>query len=197
MKEDILEQLVDDYLMSRGYFTRHNIKFKPRPTHLDYDSRKDSVSSDIDLVAINLHLQGTERVVVASCKAWQGGFDPARKAEEVLGDGRTAGREAWKLFRELAKPKWSEAFIARIEEITGVRTFTYWTVVTQLRNAAARSRWENNPQFKATLDGNPIRIVTLNEILNELWAGVTTTPAASTIGRYLQVMKASGWRPGR
>jgi hypothetical protein len=31
MKEDILEQLVDDWLQSRGYFTQHNLKFKPRP----------------------------------------------------------------------------------------------------------------------------------------------------------------------
>ena len=31
MKEDILEQLVDDYLQTEGYFTRHNLKFKPDP----------------------------------------------------------------------------------------------------------------------------------------------------------------------
>ncbi len=35
MKEDILEQLVDDYLQMRGYFTRHNVKFKPRTSHPD------------------------------------------------------------------------------------------------------------------------------------------------------------------
>ena len=28
MKEDILEQLVDDYLQAKGYFTRHNINFR-------------------------------------------------------------------------------------------------------------------------------------------------------------------------
>jgi hypothetical protein len=27
MKEDILEQLVDDYLMFNGFFTLHNVKF--------------------------------------------------------------------------------------------------------------------------------------------------------------------------
>jgi hypothetical protein len=32
MKEDVLEQLVDDYLMHQGYFTRHNIRFKPFST---------------------------------------------------------------------------------------------------------------------------------------------------------------------
>ena len=29
-KEDILEQIVEEYLTHRGYFVRHNIKFKPR-----------------------------------------------------------------------------------------------------------------------------------------------------------------------
>jgi len=28
MKEDILEQLVDDYLKFNGYFTAHNVKFQ-------------------------------------------------------------------------------------------------------------------------------------------------------------------------
>ena len=29
MKEDILEQLVDDYLKFNGFFTLHNVKFQP------------------------------------------------------------------------------------------------------------------------------------------------------------------------
>lgn len=29
MKEDILEQLVDDYLKFNGFFTAHNVKFQP------------------------------------------------------------------------------------------------------------------------------------------------------------------------
>ena len=33
MKEDVLEQVVEDYLQSRGYFTRHNVRFKPAPDH--------------------------------------------------------------------------------------------------------------------------------------------------------------------
>ena len=42
MKEDILEQLVDDYLQTKGYFTRHNIKFKPRSDHPDFVTKDDS-----------------------------------------------------------------------------------------------------------------------------------------------------------
>jgi len=29
VKEDILEQIVDDYLQFNGYFTTHNVRFKP------------------------------------------------------------------------------------------------------------------------------------------------------------------------
>ncbi len=53
MKEDILEQVVDDYLQARGFFTRHNIKFKPRKDHPAFNSKNDSVPSDIDVMGIN------------------------------------------------------------------------------------------------------------------------------------------------
>ena len=53
MKEDILEQLVDDYLQSQGYFTRHNIKFRPRSDHPDFVKLKDSNHSDIDVVGFH------------------------------------------------------------------------------------------------------------------------------------------------
>ena len=39
MKEDILEQVVDDYLQARGFFTRHSIKFKPRKDHPAFTAR--------------------------------------------------------------------------------------------------------------------------------------------------------------
>lgn len=29
-KEDILEQIVEEYLLHAGYFVRHNLKFRPR-----------------------------------------------------------------------------------------------------------------------------------------------------------------------
>src|SRR6266516_2333330 len=29
MKEDVLEQVAEDYLQMRDYFTRHNLRFKP------------------------------------------------------------------------------------------------------------------------------------------------------------------------
>jgi hypothetical protein len=75
MKEDILEQLVDDYLQHKGYFTMHNVKFKPLPTADGYVANDDRVDSDIDVVGFNPMLKGPERVFVVSCKSWQSGFD--------------------------------------------------------------------------------------------------------------------------
>jgi hypothetical protein len=36
MKEDVLEQVVDDYLKFNGYFTTHNVAFRPCPERNDY-----------------------------------------------------------------------------------------------------------------------------------------------------------------
>jgi hypothetical protein len=76
MKEDILEQLVDEYLQHQGYFTRHNIRFKPEVDHPEYIQRMDAVASDIDVIGIHPTLQGPARVMVVSCKSWQDGFRP-------------------------------------------------------------------------------------------------------------------------
>jgi hypothetical protein len=43
------------------------------------------------------------------------------------------------------------------------------------------------------LNGNPIQIKTVNEILNELVPMIDTTVESSQIGRLLQVIKAGGW----
>ena len=35
-KEDILEQIVDEYLVHKGYFVQHNPKFLPRKDQPDF-----------------------------------------------------------------------------------------------------------------------------------------------------------------
>jgi hypothetical protein len=49
----VLEQIVDDYLNFKGYFTIHNVPFHPDKRRRDYCSREDSVPSDIDVIGIN------------------------------------------------------------------------------------------------------------------------------------------------
>lgn len=193
MKEDILEQLVDDYLQWKGYFTRHNVKFKPAADHPEYDARKDCVASDIDVIGVDPRLDGPRRVMVVSCKAWQSGFNASGNLKALTSDKERAGRPAWKRFRELTMPKWSEAFVTAVEASTGSRQFTYVTAVTSLRGSA--SVWEKESRFMAALAGNPVEVWTLEMLFAEVYASLGTTVASSQLGRTLQLMKACGWTP--
>lgn len=47
------------------------------------------------------------------------------------------------------------------------------------------------------LRGNRIRVLTVEEMLDEILPEVGTTVAATEIGRLLQVVKASGFRLGQ
>lgn len=195
MKEDILEQLVDEYLQHKGYFTIHNTKFRPATDHSEYTHRQDSVHSDIDVIGYNPTLSGADRVVVVSCKSWQGGFHPDSKLTEFEENKISAGRESWRGFRELLKEKWTQAFFKKIEEITGATSFTYVTAVTVLRSP--KTKWESYEPFKVAMRGNPVKILTLNEMLDELYPSIDKTPASSSVGRFLQLVKASRWIESR
>ena len=197
MKEDILEQLVYDYLQHKGYFTRHNIKFRPS-YELDpqnYDKSKDSVHSDIDVIGINPNLVGVDKVVVVTCKSWQSGFTPSQyiTAIEKSDDHRYASRPAWKSFRELTNPKWSAAFKKKVIDITGSEDFTYVLAVTKLNGD--REIWQNYSRFKEAINGNPLKIITVNEIIYDLYPKIGTVVSSTVIGRLLQIIKASGWKP--
>jgi len=193
MKEDILEQLVDDYYKHNGYFTRHNVKFKPSKNHSEYIKNQDSNDSDIDVLAFHPKLQCPESVIAVSCKSWQGGFNPKDKINAIEKKKNVAGREAWKPFRELCSQKWGEAFINKIQEVTGKNQFIYVTAVTHLKGN--RTIWENYEPFRKNLKGNFIKLLTLNEILDNLYPKINTTVAFSGIGRILQLIKASKWEP--
>ncbi|MDD9822416.1 MAG: NERD domain-containing protein [Gammaproteobacteria bacterium] len=202
MKEDILEQLVEDYFQRRGYFTLHNVKFRPGKERPDYQPRQDSVHSDIDVLAYHPQKCGVERVVAVNCKSWQGGFEAEQYVERFKNQKKESnGRPIWKYFRELMDEKWAESFAVKIKELTGTKEFTHYTAVTVLKaknNDEMRTRmvWQNEcSKFTKTMRENPIRILTLREILDELWNITGTTMAESEVGRLLQVIKASGWNP--
>ncbi len=42
---------------------------------------------------------------------------------------RKRGKEAWKLFRKLVKPKWSEVFVDAVQEAICTDLFTYVVAV--------------------------------------------------------------------
>jgi len=193
MKEDILEQLVDDYLKSNGFFTLHNVKFQPAKSDPEYVQKDDCVASDIDVVGFHPMREGAHRTWVVSCKSWQAGFDPKARIRLINENRKISGREAWQSFRELVIKKWADGLIAQIESLTGSTTFTYVTAVTKLRGEA--SVWQEHRPFRDNLRGNPIRILTLQEMLSDLYKKTDTTVASSEVGRLLQVIKASGWKP--
>ena len=193
MKEDILEQLVDDYLKFNGYFTLHNVKFQPSATSAEYVQKDDCVASDIDVVGFHPRRQGCDQVWLVSCKSWQAGFDPRKRIELINASRKVSGRLAWQSFRELVKKKWADGLIEKLGGLTGSTKFTYVTAVTRLKGDPAV--WEQHQPFRDNLRGNPIKILTLQEMLSNLYMKTDTSMASSEIGRLLQVIKASGWKP--
>jgi hypothetical protein len=176
--------------LHEGYFVRHNLKFLPRQDHPDFESKHDSNHSDIDVIGYHPARQGHDRVWVVSCKSWQSGFDPAAELRNIRLDKKVRGRKAWQGFRELVKPKWSEAFLRKVRDATMQQEFTYVLAVTKIRGD--RTIWEQVPEFIDALEGNPIRVLDLSDMLQTISPGLTKTMASTEVGRMLQLFKAAG-----
>lgn len=84
-----------------------------------------------------------------------------------------------------------------VERTAGTRQFTYWTAVTSIRNPQGRDAWEQNSSFRDALGGNPIELVSFADMLDDVWTQLSTTPAATELGRMVQLMKASRWLQNR
>jgi hypothetical protein len=194
MKEDILEQLVEDWLQSQGYFTWANVKFKPSRDHPDFQSRKDSVASDIDVMGWHPKRTGADAVIVVTCKSWQDGFSIRDMTRGLLEsrDKLIGNKEAWKHFRELVEPRWTQALLQAVEQKTGLRVFTYITAVTRLHDPEDKALWEENADFKAALGPSPTKIITLAEMLSSIFSQLGTTVESSQFSRTLQLIKAAG-----
>lgn len=188
-KEDILEQIVEEYLVHKGYFVQHNIKFLPRKDHPDFISNKDSNHSDIDVIGYHPLIEGNRKVMVISCKSWQQGFNPVSELDAIVNGKVRRGRKAWQAFRELTVPKWSEAFVKAVKDATGSDRFTYVTAVTRL--SGDKSVWETHEPFRQAIGGNPVTILTFREMVLEIQGKLTTTLAATEVGRMLQLFTAA------
>jgi len=197
-KEDILEQIVEEYLIHKGYFVRHNLKFLPRKSHPEFDRKTDSNHSDIDVLGYNPKKKGADRIWAVSCKSWQDGFRPKQWLDAIEKNKKISGRDAWKSFRELTKAKWSEAFIEAILEATGASKFTYVVAVAKVANGD-RDRWQNYKPFQKMMKQNPILIISFAEMVSEIQnqmklrdGKISKTLAGSEIGRLLQLFEAAG-----
>ena len=126
---------------------------------------------------------------MSAAKAGKGGFNPASEIDAIVNDKVRRGRKAWQAFRELTVDKWSEAFINAVKDATGTDRFTYVTAVTRL--AGDKSVWETHQPFRAALGGNPVTILTFREMVTEIQSELTTTLAATEVGRMLQLFSAA------
>jgi len=189
-KEDILEQIVEEYLVHKGYFVQHNIKFLPRRDHPQFVSNQDSNHSDIDVIGFHPTLEGERKVVAVSCKSWQMGFNPASEIHAIVNEKVRRGRQAWQAFRELCSPKWSEGFVAAVKQATGTDRFTHMTAVAKL--VGDKAVWENHRPFREALGGNPVMIITFREMVNDIQGKLTRTLAGTEVGRMLQMFHAAG-----
>jgi hypothetical protein len=112
------------------------------------------------------------------------------KLNEIKEKKRVSGKEAWKFFRELTIPKWSEAFIDAVEEETGEKKFTYVTAVTKL--IGDPKPWVSYAPFCKAMANNPIRFIALPEMISVVNSDVGKTLAGTELGRMLQLIRAAG-----
>ena len=205
MKEDILEQMVDDWLLGQpGYFTKHNLKFKPEKESEGYKKHSDAVNSDIDILGVQLVRDGKKTVRAVSCKSYQGGFNPKDWWNLLTTNKykKVGGREAWKHHRELCIPKWGKAFSQKIFNETGSKDFTYTLVVAILSVSGDdianwKIKFENEPMFIDNLKYDSssevkIEIITAKQMFEDIIKRITGTVESTQFGRLIQVLRAAG-----
>ena len=189
MTNDILEQVAEDYLRSRGYFTQHNIKYRPSVNEARY-----RVNSDIDILGYHpTRLKNDlSKVIVANCKSWQSGLNISwfLRILENTPNRKAAGKEAWKHFREIFDKVWAQALRKKVKELTGADCFTFYLIVTKFQGD--KVAWETSKLFLPNLLGCDLRILSMGEMIHSLQSELTITPAHSALTRMLQLIKAGG-----
>ncbi len=187
MTNDILEQITEDYLRELGYFTQHNIPYRPTE---DY---KGGTHSDIDVIAVHplKKLNDPERVIVVSCKSWQEGVDLKTIINRLENDPAKRMREGlvMDVFREIANKKWSDALINEVYKRTNQKSFIFY--ITAIFFKGDKKAFQDYGGFKNNLTDCTMRLVDLEEMFSFLWSNLTKTPTHSESSRLLQVMKAA------
>jgi hypothetical protein len=193
MTEDVLEQVVDDWLRRSGYFTRTNVRFGPVVGDEGYSSRAHNQRSDLDVLAVKPTETGPARVWAVSCKAMQAGFSPNRWLEAADADRTYNGKLASKHLRELWDPVWAEALRRRVHELTGSEQFTYVLAVTRVGQGGNTDVdcWLQHPIVSNNLAGNPCKVLTFGRMWSELRQDVKEQIEPSHVGRLAQLLKAA------
>lgn len=213
MKEDILEQIAEDYFLSQpGFFTKCNLKFRPDTHKKWYNPKTDSVHSDIDVVAINA--QKLNSIKVVNCKSWQSGLNFKKfqhTIKETISSGaiKTIGkRDFWNHFRELCSQKWTDGFITTLRnELNnqGNIIIDYTILCTKLANRSninlkqqilelekSLRSYYRNIDNKVDFNFNIKTIDTyVNFVLDKINKNITTAVENTHLSRTLQLLLAS------
>jgi len=214
MKEDILEQIAEDFYSKKvSYFTKHNIKFRPSEKESKYIAKYDSVHSDIDLIIIDTRERN--KIITVSCKSWQGGFNISKfknTLENALNKqpSKTPGkRDDWCAFRELCIHRWTISFLKILRnELNIVATqeieLEYVISCTKITKGSLKHKndFENSDTikkyFKQKKVNLKLKVVTIGEmiagILKIMNEKITTYVENTHLSRTLQLMVASGMK---
>ncbi|MBV9921189.1 MAG: hypothetical protein JOY78_10115 [Pseudonocardia sp.] len=197
MVEDVLEQVVDDWLRREGYFTRTNVRFGPRKHEPDFIAKEHNQQSDLDVLAVKPPATGPDRVWAVSCKAMQAGFSPNRWLAAADADRVYNGKAARKHLRELWDPVWNASLRARVRELTGAESFTYVLAVTRLGPSGTSdvSSLLDHEVVGSNLRGLAMRVLTFGQLWGELQAYVNEQIEPSHVGRLAQLLRASQLDP--
>ncbi len=212
MKEDILEQIAEDFYSKKvGYFTKHNIKYRPSDEELDYTAKFDSVHSDIDLIIIDAHKRN--KIITVSCKSWQGGFN-ILKYKNTLEDAlnkqpiKTTGKQDdWCAFRELCIHRWTNSFLKILRKELNVADtqeieLEYVILCTKITKGSLKhkSDFQNSEDikkyFKKKKVNLKLKVITIDEmiagILKIMNEKITPYVENTHLSRTLQLIIASG-----
>jgi hypothetical protein len=185
MTNDILEQITEDYLREDGYFTQHNISYRPKNFK--------QTPSDIDIMAVHPTRKGVDKVVVVSCKSWQSGLSIPALLRDLTDNPtkRIQGKSRIKLFREIADRAWSKAMAEKVYKLTGQKTFTFYITATHIKGD--RRAWEEFKMFKKNLPNCGIKLLSMQEMITKIVKQKQDTrmPVYSELGRLLQLIKAA------
>ena len=212
MKEDILEQIAEDYYTKKeGLFTKHNLKFRPSGKDKSYISKNDSVHSDIDIIAIDT--KDPKKIIVVSCKSWQTGINLTRykssieKAIKTQPEKVTGKRGDWCLFRELCVHKWTDSFLSTLKKELNVKSketikLEYIILCTKVTKQTLKHKFSFEHSkiikdyFKAKKVLLTLQIITIDSMIDEIINKIEnkTTPSVENthLSRTFQLILAAG-----
>jgi len=185
MINDVLEQIVEDYFRGNGYFTQHNVKYRQNDK---------GVHSDIDVLGIHPYKKGAEKVVVISCKSWQGGLNIKSDLDALKNNPEkvVSGKLIKNMWKEFFDKNYANALQDKVCELTGGKEFIFYLAVTKYKGN--KEDWENFPLFIRNYPNCKIKIIDLKTMIDEIWKFLTTTPSHSELTRLLQLIKADDGR---